>query len=282
MRRTQKAYALLFRDLLRSIGARRTDHGVRWLFARASQRGASLFPSHSHALVKVHLRLQEQAQAHLERKSAAIRKRQSSEPVLLPQGESQHATPTTTPPANSASPVSTHSPNHPIPSAGGAPAQPLHFFCDAGLGGLARWLRAAGYEAFWMEGIADGRLLQEALAHGCILLTTDSLLLERRRILRGEITAFWLPPSLSIPQQLDAVFRRFQLRRRPSRCMRCGGTLETVDLQSVWDQIPPRTRLWLREYFRCQQCRQLFWHGTHWQRIQRILDNLECSPPGAT
>ena len=28
------------------------------------------------------------------------------------------------------------------------PAEIL-FFCDAGLGGLARWLRAAGYHAFW-------------------------------------------------------------------------------------------------------------------------------------
>src|SRR5437016_13793776 len=31
----------------------------------------------------------------------------------------------------------------------------IHFFCDAGLGGLARWLRAAGYEAEWHEGIDD-------------------------------------------------------------------------------------------------------------------------------
>src|SRR5687768_2358601 len=29
------------------------------------------------------------------------------------------------------------------------------FWCDAGLGGVARWLRAAGYEAFWEYGIDD-------------------------------------------------------------------------------------------------------------------------------
>src|SRR5262245_41792778 len=41
---------------------------------------------------------------------------------------------------------------------------PARFFCDAGLGGLARWLRAAGYEAFWVDGIDDDVLLQEARA----------------------------------------------------------------------------------------------------------------------
>ena len=32
----------------------------------------------------------------------------------------------------------------------------LRFACDAMLGGLARWLRAAGYDATWQEGIDAG------------------------------------------------------------------------------------------------------------------------------
>jgi len=39
---------------------------------------------------------------------------------------------------------------------------PIRFFCDAGLGGLARWLRAAGYEAEWEPGIDDSDLLAVA------------------------------------------------------------------------------------------------------------------------
>lgn len=33
------------------------------------------------------------------------------------------------------------------------------FACDAMLGGLARWLRAAGYDASWQEGITDQELI---------------------------------------------------------------------------------------------------------------------------
>jgi hypothetical protein len=43
------------------------------------------------------------------------------------------------------------------------PALPqMRFLCDAGLGGLARWLRAAGYEVEWEPGIADDNLLRRA------------------------------------------------------------------------------------------------------------------------
>src|SRR5256885_13899451 len=39
---------------------------------------------------------------------------------------------------------------------------PLLFFCDAGLGGLARWLRAAGHDARWQPDIDDDELLDQA------------------------------------------------------------------------------------------------------------------------
>src|SRR5512138_2480982 len=50
------------------------------------------------------------------------------------------------------------------------------FYCDAGLGGLARWLRAAGYEAFWKPGIDDYELLRHAKALSSVVLTTDSMM----------------------------------------------------------------------------------------------------------
>lgn len=148
---------------------------------------------------------------------------------------------------------------------------PRHFLCDAGLGGLARWLRAAGHKADWIAGIDDDALLEEAIRIQAIVLTTDSLLMERRVVVQGEIAAYWLSPALTIEQQLSSVFREFRLARLEPCCMQCGGELHPVEKEAVRDLIPPRTLLWLDEYFRCRQCEKLFWHGTHWRRIQ---DNL--------
>jgi uncharacterized protein with PIN domain len=49
--------------------------------------------------------------------------------------------------------------------------------------------------------------------------------------------------------------------------MNCGGKLERVEKETMRERIPPRTYLWLDEYFVCSQCGKLFWHGTHWRRI---------------
>lgn len=145
------------------------------------------------------------------------------------------------------------------------------FICDAGLGGLARWLRAAGYEAVWFPAIEDTLLLREARERGATLLTTDSMLLERRVIRDGAIPTVWLPPTGSPAEQLALVFRELHLMPLSPRCMSCGGELRVVDKAAVAARIPPRTARWLDEYFVCARCDRLFWRGTHWQRIQAKL-----------
>ena len=128
--------------------------------------------------------------------------------------------------------------------------------CDAGLGGLARWLRAAGYEAVWQPDIADDELLRQARAMPATILTTDSMLMERRLLRDGIIPAFWLPPTLRIPEQLALVFREFGLTLRGPRCMSCGGELRRGYKEALRERIPPRTYRWLDEYFVCGALRQ--------------------------
>ncbi|HTL57690.1 MAG TPA: Mut7-C RNAse domain-containing protein [Candidatus Limnocylindrales bacterium] len=149
------------------------------------------------------------------------------------------------------------------------------FFCDAGLGGLARWLRAAGHEALWTSGIDDDELLVEARELGATILTTDSMLMERRILRDRLLPSLWLPPSLSIEEQLSAVFREFNLSLRAPRCMSCGGRLIPSEKEKLRERIPPRTYLWRNEYFVCANCGKLFWHGTHWEKIVRTLKALE-------
>ncbi len=140
---------------------------------------------------------------------------------------------------------------------------PARFWCDAGLGGLARWLRAAGYEAFWRPDIGDDELLHEAREANATILTTDSMLMERRVLRDGLIPGLWLPPALGIPGQLAQVFREFGLTAGQARCMSCGGELERADKEALRERIPPRTYRWLDEFFVCRQCGKLLWHGSH-------------------
>ena len=152
--------------------------------------------------------------------------------------------------------------------------RPDCFLCDAGLGGLARWLRGAGHDALWTPDIDDDDLLRQARQTSATLLTTDSLLMERRVLRDHIIPAFWLPPSLGIAGQLALVFREFGLKLAEPRCMSCGGELRRVDKAALRSRIPPKTYLWLDEFFVCRRCDKLFWRGTHWERITRELARL--------
>jgi uncharacterized protein with PIN domain len=141
------------------------------------------------------------------------------------------------------------------------------FLCDASLGGLARWLRAAGYEAQLAPEVPIHRLPDEAHRRGLVLLTTDTEVLDRRLAVSGSLRLVWLPSSLTVQEKLGFVLRDLALALREPRCMACGGTLVARAKESVSARIPPRTARWKDEYFVCVLCDRLFWQGTHWQRI---------------
>jgi uncharacterized protein with PIN domain len=149
--------------------------------------------------------------------------------------------------------------------------QGCRVFCDAGLGGLARWLRASGCDAHWVQDIGDADLVARAEEMKATIVTTDSFLLDRRPIAQGRVRAIWVPPSLTKFEQLRLAWAELDLPESDSRCMRCGGELILVDKEAVKDRIPPRTYRWVDEYFVCARCGQLFWHGTHWQRVTAQL-----------
>lgn len=142
------------------------------------------------------------------------------------------------------------------------------FACDAMLGGLARWLRALGYEASFVHGIEDGALVELARATDAVLLSSDAPLFERRPVKSGEVRALFVPRHAPVADQAVFVLSTLGLAVESVRCMRCGGALLPVARESVAEEVPPRALAAFDRYYRCAGCRGVFWHGTHWARIE--------------
>jgi hypothetical protein len=153
------------------------------------------------------------------------------------------------------------------------------FLCDAMLGGLARWLRAAGYDAEFEYGIEDGELIRRALDSGRTVLSSDGPLFDRNVIRRGEADALYVPQQLSKLEQLRFVMRERDLPLRTPRCMACGGPLTEVPKHTVTDEAPPLAYRNCEKFWRCGRCGKLLWHGTHWERITRRLAEAAGEPP---
>jgi uncharacterized protein with PIN domain len=250
MNRIRKAYEARFRALLQQIRARRLDQGLQWCLARAEHLRQQEDISQTQALDRIFRQLRQ-------RVTPGAQKGHS--PGYPEFHSNHHAAPST--PALAKSGDLTAVP-------------PPVFLCDAGLGGLARWLRGSGYQAVWTPRITDEELLREARRIRATILTTDSLLMERRVLRDGLIPALWLPPTLTVSEQLVMVFQEYGLAPGNPRCMPCGGELHRVAKETMRDRIPPKTWRWLDEYYVCARCGQLFWQGTHWLKISQQLRRL--------
>ena len=146
------------------------------------------------------------------------------------------------------------------------------FICDQHLGALARLLRQLGFDVAWQRDLREAELARCSLNEDRIALSRNRQLFKRKA----------LGPALLIqsddpPEQAVQVLAHFRLTDQVCpfvRCTRCGGIIDSVARDEVAHLVPPRTRAWLDTYFRCRDCAQLYWEGTHVQALRERLDAI--------
>ena len=148
-------------------------------------------------------------------------------------------------------------------------AEPARFVLDVHLGRLARHMRLAGLDTSYASDASDETLAALAAADDRILLTRDVGLLKRRAVEHG----YWVR-STSPRDQLVEVLQRFdRLPLAPfTRCLRCNGVLHAVDKTAIVDRLPPRVRERDDSFSRCAACGQIYWKGTHYERLAAALE----------
>jgi uncharacterized protein with PIN domain len=118
-------------------------------------------------------------------------------------------------------------------------------------------------------------LIDQAQEEGRVLLTSDTGIFRFGLVRDGEVPALAVPHGLGKTEQLAFVLGRLRLSVRGPRCMACGGELAEVPREAVRERAPPRTFARVEEFFECRRCRRLFWHGTHWDHVTRVLGRIE-------
>jgi uncharacterized protein with PIN domain len=149
------------------------------------------------------------------------------------------------------------------------------FIADCNVGRLARWLRALGYDASYHAQIGDAELVREAAAESRVLLTRDRDLTKRRAIQTGVVRAILIEDD-DVRAQLRQVFDELALDLDHSltRCIECNAELVPREAASVAERVPPFVRQTQVRYSECLTCGRVYWAGTHWQRMQKVLAAL--------
>jgi uncharacterized protein with PIN domain len=151
----------------------------------------------------------------------------------------------------------------------------VRFLADAMLGRLARWLRVLGFDTTYDPTAPDSELVARASAEGRLLLTRDRHLLRELRPARA------LEVQSSVPlEQLRQVVDGLQLSAPAelfTRCILCNAPLTDVPTEERASVVPLASQGLPGPVRRCDQCRRVYWHGSH---VRRMRVALERALPG--
>jgi len=149
------------------------------------------------------------------------------------------------------------------------PLRSPRFVLDNHLGRVAGYLRLLGFDCLYRNDFQDKHLAEISARQERILLTRDRGLLKRKIVTRG-----YLVRSDQPLEQAEEIIRRFDLAAsvRPfTRCSRCNGRLVSVEKSEVFDQLEPLTKKHYNQFTRCEDCGQIYWRGSHFQKLEKKI-----------
>ena len=150
------------------------------------------------------------------------------------------------------------------------------FIVDHNVGKLVKWLRMMGYDSLFFNGSDDSDMVKQALAENRIILTRDTEIMKRRVVTKGQLSAV-LIDSEEPEQQMRQVLGRLELdcQFRPfTLCLECNQALEERKPEDVQGRVPPYVYKTQQQYMECPACHRIYWRGTHWEAMMRMLEKL--------
>jgi len=176
------------------------------------------------------------------------------------------------------------------PAAPGCPLE-ARFLLDSHLGRLASYLRMLGFDCLYNNdygcvvgnhyGCVVGNHYHDDGIAGILAEDPRILLTRDRRLLMRKVVQYgYCLRSLDPPEQLIEVVRRFDLSGKTTpfhRCLRCNHPLEPVSKETVLDRLEPLTKIHFDEFHLCPACDQVYWKGSHVERMERLIESVNGS-----
>lgn len=141
------------------------------------------------------------------------------------------------------------------------------------LGSLARKLRMLGIDTLFLKDVPDSELKFLVRSQSRILLSRDCRLVKALGSRAWQVTGANVREEfLSIASSLAAGGCRLSPM---SLCLICGGKLIPVSLASAGSKVPPYILERGLNLSGCSGCGKIFWHGTHWKRMEEEIRWME-------
>jgi len=152
------------------------------------------------------------------------------------------------------------------------PLRQTRFILDVHLGRLAKYLRMLGFDTFYQNNYDDNAIIALSLKENRIILTRDIGLLKNKVVTHG----YWLRSTIPT-KQLNEIINYFDLAAELApfkRCLVCNGELNPIAKETIAAVLLPKTKAHFTEFYICNHCSKIYWHGSHYNNMQKFLTHL--------
>jgi hypothetical protein len=152
------------------------------------------------------------------------------------------------------------------------PLRETKFVLDVHLGTLARYLRLLGFDTIYRNDLDDEEIIHLSLSGQRIILTRDLFILKNGRVTHGYFVRETNPKK-----QNSEIVRRFDLKDQVkpfTLCLECNGKIMKVSKSAIELELRENTRKVFDEFFQCVECRRVYWKGSHYERMLKMVTEL--------
>jgi uncharacterized protein with PIN domain len=149
----------------------------------------------------------------------------------------------------------------------------MKFIVDRMLGKLAKGLRMLGYDTIYYRGEDFHQLIRSARQEDRVILTRNTKLISKSaedRIIHIQEDN----PSLQLSGLVQKGHISLDERNLFSRCLLCNVLLDAIPREEAEEKVPDFIFSHQNEFFRCPQCRRIYWPGSHQENMQRKVEEL--------
>jgi len=149
----------------------------------------------------------------------------------------------------------------------------MKFILTRELGRLAKWLRILGFDSEYFREDNIGPLIIQALRDNRIILTRN---LKMHDIYGTKIIYI---KSERFSEQVTQLLKELKLapdsKQMFSRCVICNAGLTAAEKEKIKDKVPEYVFATQDNFVTCPQCKRIYWRGTHWGNVKKILEGIE-------
>lgn len=156
------------------------------------------------------------------------------------------------------------------------PLRKTKFIADINLGHIVKYMRLLGFDVRFDTLLSNRQIIVISRKENRIVLTRSRNLLRFKDITHG----IFIHPGTTEEQVRGIIdFLDIMDNVKPfSRCLRCNSPLKTIPNESIIERIPPKTRVLCDEYSYCKPCEKIYWKGTHFTKMKRMVDRILGQP----